>query len=147
MKSMIRGLIDTNLLVYAHHKKEGDKHAVCAQLLNTRIDEECLILSIQNLVEFSRVLGDKSFPSIDKNLIRQYVFDLSECSKVLFYNAHTIMDALTLSKEYKLHFFDALLAATMQENGIDTIYSENSADFKKIPWLTVINPFKEEKKK
>lgn len=139
---MTKILIDTNILVYAHHKKEGVRHTVSAELVNHFIDEETLILSIQNLAEFSRVLGEKVFPPLDKNLIRQYVFDLAACSKVIPYNTHTVMDALSLSKEYQIHFFDALLAATMQENGIDVIYTENTKDFGKIPWLKAVNPFK-----
>jgi hypothetical protein len=30
----------------------------------------------------------------------------------------------------------------MKENGIDTIITENEKDFKKIPGIKVINPFK-----
>ena len=105
------------------------------------IDSDEIVLSIQNLEELSRVLSEKSFPSLDKELIRQYVFDFSETVITIAYNAHTIMDALSISKQYDLHFFDALLAATMQENGVDTIITENITDFSKIPWLKVINPF------
>jgi predicted nucleic acid-binding protein len=36
----------------------------------------------------------------------------------------------------------ALIAATMQENNLKTIYTENIADFKKVPWLNVVNPLK-----
>ena len=138
---MIEALVDTNILIYAHHKQEIKKHETCARVVNELIDNDGLILSIQNLVEFSRVLREKSFPLIDQSLVRQYVFDLSESSKVIYYNAHTVMDALTLSKDNNLHFFDALVAATMQENGISRIITENSKDFKKIPWLEVENPF------
>jgi predicted nucleic acid-binding protein len=76
-------------------------------------------------------------------MVRQYVFDLAESSTVIAYNEHTVMDALMLSKQHKIHFFDALLAATMQENGISEILTENTEDFKKIKWLTVRNPIKE----
>jgi predicted nucleic acid-binding protein len=45
-----------------------------------------------------------------------------------------------LKKRCALHFWDALLAATMNENGISTIYTED-CHFEKVPGLTVINPF------
>jgi predicted nucleic acid-binding protein len=136
---MTKVLVDTNILIYAHHKREKAKHPTCSELVNALVDSDDMVLSIQNLVEFSRVLSEKA--SIDKELVRQYVFDLSETSRVISYNEHTVMYALMLSKQYKIHFFDALLAATMQENGISNIVTENTKDFKKIKWLEAENPF------
>ncbi len=39
------------------------------------------------------------------------------------------------------------LTILMRKNNIYTIITENEKDFKKIPWLKVINPFKIIKKK
>ena len=50
------------------------------------------------------------------------------------------MDAAGIREMYSLHFWDALLAETMNQHTIGTIYTEDS-HFKKIPWITVINPF------
>lgn len=135
---MTKTLVDSNILIYAHQKNEKEKHSVCSAIVNSLIDKDDVVLSIQNLVEFSRILGEKA--SIDKELVRQYVFDLSETSRVISYNEQTIMYALMLSKQHRIHFFDALLAATMQENGISKILTENTKDFKKIKWLDVENP-------
>jgi len=41
---------------------------------------------------------------------------------------------------YKVHFWDALIAATMIENNVFTIFTENTKDFKKIKGITAINP-------
>lgn len=139
---MIKVLVDTNVLVYSHQKEAGKKHEICAAIVNGLIDRDEIVISVQNLVEFSRVLSEKASPPLDKELIRQYVFDFSQTAPVIYYNDHTIMDALSLSKQYGIHFFDALLVATMQENGISKILTENSDDFKKIPGLEVENPFK-----
>ena len=59
---------------------------------------------------------------------------------VLTYGAHTVIHAHEIRDEYKLHFWDALLAATMEENAIRTIFTED-AHFNRVPWITVINPF------
>lgn len=137
---MSKTLVDTNILVYAHHKKD-EKHGTCAKVVSELVDEDDMVLSIQNLVEFSRVLSEKVSPSIDKELVKQYVFDLAESSKIISYNEHTVMEALMISKQHKIHFFDALLVATMQENGISMILTENTKDFQKIKWLSVKDPF------
>ncbi len=140
---MTRVLVDTNILVYSLHKREGEKHDACALLLSKLIDSNELVLSVQNLVELSRVLTEKTFPLLDKDLVRQYIYEFSKSATMIDYDSHTVMDALSTSKEYCIHFFDALLAVTMQENGITEIITENEKDFVKVPWLTVINPFKE----
>ena len=43
---------------------------------------------------------------------------------------------------YRATFWDALIAACMLEKGIKTIVTENERDFKRIPGITIINPFK-----
>jgi predicted nucleic acid-binding protein len=40
-----------------------------------------------------------------------------------------------------MHLWDAAIAATMKENDIFEIVTENVKDFKKIPQLKVSNPF------
>lgn len=136
---MTRTLVDTNILIYAH-KKDGAKHLPCAAAVNRLLDSDDMVLSIQNLVEFSRVLTEKASPSLDSEQVYQYVYDLSETSTIFSYSEHTVMSALIISKQYAIHFFDALIAATMQENGITKILTENTKDFKKIKWLEVDNP-------
>jgi predicted nucleic acid-binding protein len=39
-------------------------------------------------------------------------------------------------------FWGALIAACMLEHGIEIIVTENEKDFKKIPGITIVNPFK-----
>jgi predicted nucleic acid-binding protein len=58
-------------------------------------------------------------------------------------NAGIILNLLTskISKQHKIHFFDSLLAATMQENGISKILTENVKDFNKIAGIEAENPF------
>ena len=45
-------------------------------------------------------------------------------------------------KLYRAKFWDALIAACMLEHGVETIVTEDGADFRKIPGITVVNPFK-----
>jgi predicted nucleic acid-binding protein len=42
----------------------------------------------------------------------------------------------------RVPFGDALIAACMLERDIHTIVTENERDCKKIPGITVLNPFK-----
>jgi predicted nucleic acid-binding protein len=59
---------------------------------------------------------------------------------VIRYDPGTIQEAVGIRKKYSLHFWDALLAATMKQHHIGTMYTEN-AHFSRVPWITVIDPF------
>jgi predicted nucleic acid-binding protein len=50
--------------------------------------------------------------------------------------------AIELEKLHRVPFWDALIAACMQEHGIQTIVTENERDFRRIAGINVINPFK-----
>jgi predicted nucleic acid-binding protein len=49
---------------------------------------------------------------------------------------------MDLVRERRAPFWDALIAACMLENGIEIIVTENERDFKRIPGITVTNPFR-----
>jgi predicted nucleic acid-binding protein len=139
---MTKTLIDTNVLVYAIDKSEPEKHQVCSEMVKKLISDESAVFSIQNIVEFSRIATEKMRPKMDEFKVRGRLMDLIEVCPVISYNSETILNALLNTREYKIHFFDSLLATTMKENGINVIITENEKDFKKIPWLEVINPVK-----
>ena len=40
------------------------------------------------------------------------------------------------------HVFDVLLVATMLENGVDTLYTENTKDFSAFREIRAVNPFR-----
>jgi len=134
-------LIDTNILVYAYDKTSENHSAALKTLKDTLLKEDGVV-SIQNLVEFSRLVSEKLPKTIAFEQARNIVLELSESIEVIYYDAHTIADALSLCDNHKLHFFDALIVATMEKEKIKVILTENEKDFKKIPWLMVINPLK-----
>lgn len=134
-------LIDTNLLVYAYDKT-SDKHQEAVRTLKDVMINETCAVSIQNLAEFSRLVIEKLPKTIPFKQAAGIVLELSEGVEVIYYNAQTIANAISISENQRLHFFDALLVATMEQEKITVILTENEKDFKKIHWLTVINSLK-----
>ena len=136
-------LIDTNILVYAYDESEGKKHEICKRLIDEcwRLREKYSI-SIQNLSEFYVVITKKVEKPVPMETAREIIGDIIEFQNwiVMDYDAHTILSAIEINMMYEVHYWDALIAATMRENKIFCIYTENG-DFKSIPWLKVINPF------
>ena len=136
-------LIDTNVLCYAIDAGEPEKRAVAAELLSQCWRSEiALAVSVQNLAEFSVVMTAKVKHPVPDVIVRRFIRDIvSFCGwRVIGYDPETIMDAVGIRRKYSLHFWDALLAATMKQHNIVTIYTEDS-HFNKIPWITVIDPF------
>lgn len=136
-----KALVDSNILVYAYDNT-SDKHEKAVETIEKYMLEEKIVLSIQNIVEFTRVVTEKIPKAIPKEQARNIILELSELSEIISYDSHVVADALLICKASRLHFFDALLSATMEKEGIKTIITENEKDFKKIAWINAINPFK-----
>jgi predicted nucleic acid-binding protein len=135
-------LIDTNILVYAYDESEGKKHEICKRLIDEcwRLREKYSI-SIQNLSEFYVVITKKIENPVPMKMAKEIIEDIIEFQNwiLMDYDPRTILSAIELNMVYKVHYWDALIAATMRENKIFSIYTEDG-DFKNIPWLNVINP-------
>jgi predicted nucleic acid-binding protein len=139
-------LIDTNILCYALDYGEPEKRAVAAELLSQCWRSEIVLaVSVQNLAEFSVVMTEKVKHPLPDDVVTQFIRTIISFDgwTVVGYDAGTIMDAVAIRRTYSLHFWDALLAATMKQHTISTIYTED-AHFSKIPWITVIDPFKKD---
>ncbi|MBS3068060.1 PIN domain-containing protein [Candidatus Micrarchaeota archaeon] len=136
-------LIDTNILIYSETNDEKEKHdMVILALERIKTQGDILTISIQNINEFSNNMIKKS--KLSDSSINEIITSYQSTFSLIFFNLETIREANRISRATGIHFYDALLTATMHENGIDTIITENEKDFQKIPWLKVINPFKNE---
>ena len=136
-------LIDTNILCYALDAGEPVKRAAAAELLSRCWRSEiALFVSVQNLAEFSVVMTEKVSPPLPDAVVTRFIKDIVSFDgwTVIGYDPATVMDALRIRSRYSLHFWDALLAATMKQHDIGTIYTEDS-QFSRVPWITVIDPF------
>lgn len=99
-------------------------------------------VSNQILAELYFVLTKKKgVPKEEAKTIVSNFIESDRWAKV-DYTTETVNRTITSSKAIDIIFWDILIAETMKENGIDTIYTENEKDFKKIPGIKVINPLK-----
>jgi predicted nucleic acid-binding protein len=136
-------LIDTNVLVYAYDTSEGEKHAVSKDLLRHMWIDGGGVVCLQNLMEFFVVITKKVENPVDVSTAKGIVQDIIGSDKwtVIDRDVDTLLTALNLVEQYGMHLWDAAIAATMKENDIFEIVTENVKDFKKIPQLKVSNPF------
>ena len=133
-------LIDTNILVYAY-AENSPKRKRAAQLLKDCFEGNIrLAISSQNLGEFCSVSLEKY--KLESKEVEETAEELIGCKNFLKlnYREETVLKAVAIQRRYKINFWDAMLAATMLENGIDTIYTEDSG-FSRIDGIKAINPF------
>ena len=145
MKSMTEDsnlfLIDTNILVYASEKGESSKNKDAKELIDRCWKgNDIFAISSQNLAEFVFVTTKKAKLDLKEAEIFSGFIAHFQGFKKINYNHDTVMSAIEIAIQFKMPFWDSLLAATMRENGIFNIYTENAKDFK-MPWIKAVNPF------
>ena len=75
-----------------------------------------------------------------ENIVREIL--ASTKWRVVDRREETVVHAMELVRQRRVPFWDALIAACMLENAIGTIVTENERAFKKVPGITITNPFK-----
>jgi len=138
-------LIDTVVLVHAYTVSNDVKHRVALALIEKVWGGEEATTTLQNLCEFFAVVTRKVQKPISASAAETIVKDILTATQweVIDRSPETFFKAIELVKLRRTSFWDALIAACMLENGIHIIVTENERDFKRVPGITVINPFKE----
>ena len=137
-------LIDSNILVYAHDTSDIIKNKKSIKLLeDCWNDKNRFAISLQNLSEFYVVVTKKIKNPLEKNEAKKIIKEILEFKNWIKLTAKesTIIKAIELLEKHETNYYDSLIAATMLENGITKIYTENVKDFIRIKEIEVINPF------
>lgn len=140
-------LIDTNVLIYA--TLSGDpRHAMALEVLEARLtgaSKACI--STQNLAEmYPNLTGPKTQPSDSPAVAREKIRAIGSLPRleVLSVTRGIVETTLRLCAErgiVRQRYFDAQIVATMLENHVQTIVTENDRDFEGFEFLRVVNPF------
>jgi predicted nucleic acid-binding protein len=131
----VSAFLDTNILVYA--QQTGDKAEISQNLIAKGGK-----ISAQVLNELANVLRKKH----DKNWddIERVLEDIDNAlDPALPLTSNTNKTALTLAREHRLSFYDALIVASAMESDCDTLFSEDLQHGPRFGRLVVINPFLE----
>lgn len=142
---MKEAVIDTNIIVYAFDRSEFEKRTRCKGIIGGVFSGDVKgVITNQILSEFYSVITNKIEHPISLSEARDIILGIinSENWTKFNYNEKTVLTASKLCERFKIDFWDSLIAATMIENNIFIIYTENDKDFGKISELEVINPLK-----
>jgi predicted nucleic acid-binding protein len=133
--------LDTNILVYAEDRDDGDKHKQAIELVQDLWEGKDGVLSIQVLQEFFVTITRKvKRPIKTENaakIIEQYLsWHVVENTGVLLLKAIDRMSA------HHLSLWDALVLEAAISAGCEVLYSEDLTHNQRFGKLQVINPFK-----
>ena len=136
--------IDTNILVQAYTVADVGKHETALALVQRVWEGEKAVTTLQNLCEFFSVVTQKVTKPITSGAAEDIIKGIITGGQwqVIDRRSEAVFRAIEFVKVHHAPFWDALIAACMLEHGVHTIVTENERDFKKIPGITIINPFK-----
>jgi predicted nucleic acid-binding protein len=132
--------VDTNVLVYAHDTRAGDRHRVAKELLEELWAERRGVVSLQVLQETYVSVTAKAklalAPEKGREIVRAYgpwLFGPTELEHVL--------RATDLQEAAKLSFWDALIITTAAASGATVLVSEDLNDGQVVVGVRIKNPF------
>ncbi len=136
---------DTNIIAYAFDRSDERRRKPCHRLVAAAFDGEtkCCV-SNQVLGELFIVLTRNVGRPLSRGeagvIVRGFI-DSPRWNKIN-YDHLTVARALEDLRSIDAPFWDVLIAETMRNAGVTKLYTENERDFKKIPWVEVINPIR-----
>jgi|SRR5580693_1118497 predicted nucleic acid-binding protein len=130
--------VDTNILIYAHDRGAGTKHAQAVELLTRLVEEGSGALSIQVLSEFYAAATKKL--SMRSQIAEDVIRDLAGWS--IHRPGHAdVLKASGLHRRYKISWWDAMIVNSALELGCSVLWTEDLGDGQRFGSVTVQNPF------
>lgn len=137
-----RWVIDSNIFVYATDDRSA--HYEAARMLFRRaLDGEFQpVVAQQNIVESEHVLiqayKQKSIDVLSRmeEILINFGFSIIIPKTTTYQRFHGLLKIIS----GRFDFFDYYLAATMLDNGIANIFTDNAKDFSMIPGIRAVNP-------
>ena len=130
---------DTNILVYAVDRREGDRRTTASLLIERAVRGRRGMLILQTLAEFYSVTTGK-LKGQPEDMLR-----FLDCLRALL-AVHAAderdFDRATRTDRHGLSFWDALLWATADRIGARYLLSEDFQDGRVLGGVTFVDPFK-----
>ena len=132
--------VDTNVLVYAFDSGDQARHRPAAQLLSRLMDEDRLRLSTQVLQEFYVTMTRKARPPWSPERAIAKLDDFAAWP-VVVNDLPLVREAVLLSRDAVLSFWDALVIVAAARSGAGTLFTEDLNDGQMIRGVRIVNPF------
>ena len=134
-------LVDTNVFVYAHADEDPVKSPIAREVLREIVSEGIGCVSTQVLNEtFSRLARGVQNVSVIEG-VADIIFEIMEHWRVLDTTSETVKEAVKGVTDYRISYWDSLIWAAANVNGVPYVLSEDFSDGRRIDRVTFLNPF------
>ena len=142
MRTALAGfLVDTNILVYAYDRSDGDKRQHAIDVLETVGIAGTGICSTQVLGEFFVTVTRKIPSPLAINDASNAVIRYLNSWPIIDITSSIVLEALRGVMQHQLHYYDSLIWAAAKLNQIQEIVTEDGQHGRVIEGVRYLNPF------
>jgi len=134
----VNAFFDSNIVVYAHDRRDIRKHTRAMDLLAAHADDGTLTVSTQVLAESYSILLRKRLLNSDDAFA---ALEALAVGRVVPADTASVMRGLQLSRRYQLSSWDGLIVQAAHYAGCTTLYTEDLQAGQRFGELEVVNPF------
>jgi len=135
--------LDTNILVYAHDRSSGDKHAIAREIMDYLWEKRRGVISVQVLQEFFVCVTKKILnPLLIKNA--RIILEYLATWDVVANDKYITLKAIDIQERYRFSFWDSLIIQAAIQGQARILLSEDLPDGQAVKDLKILNPFSEE---
>ncbi len=134
----MNAFFDSNVVVYAHDRRDVRKQARAIHLLATHARDATLTISTQVLAESYSILLRKRLLDADDAIA---ALEALVVGRVVAADAASVMRGLQLSRRYRLSSWDGLIVQAALDAGCTTLFTEDMQAGQRFGELEVVNPF------
>lgn len=134
-------LIDTNVLVYAHERREPVKQAQAIRMLERLHLTGSGRLSVQCLAEFFRAATRGPSPILPLVDAMEQTQRLARAWPIFDVTPFIVIEAMRGVRDYQLPYWDAQIWGTARLNQIAVVFSEDFNSGSTLEGVRFVNPF------
>jgi len=135
--------LDTNIIVYAHDRSSGDKHADAREIMDYLWENRKGVISVQVLQEFFVCVTKKIFKPLPIKNARD-ILDYLSTWDVVANEKHIPLKAIDIQERYQFSFWDSLIIQAAIQGQARIVLSEDLPGGQVVKDLKILNPFTEE---
>jgi predicted nucleic acid-binding protein len=135
-----REFVDANVLVYAFDASAGAKRAAAGRLLERLWEAGTGCLSVQVLQEFFVTVTRKVAQPLTIDEAAERIREFAAWN-VFAPGADDVLAAISLQKQARLSFWDAMVVEAAAESGCQVLWTEDLSDGQLLRGVRIRNPF------
>jgi len=139
----VAALVDTNILVYCYDRRDPRKRGIARELVDRGVAERSIRASYQAVIEFYAVVtreihGHRILDNVSATRATEEWLAVLD---ILYPTDEIVRDAMRATVVYQLSWYDALMWAYAELNGLTEIISEDFQHGRLYGRVRIVNPF------